>query len=401
MKRKINILFIIDGYCGYGGTERHLTYLAGMLDKEKYNCIVVPFTFNEDNLLSSSLSVKVIPVEVPRYYTFNLVFKAFDIIKIIKDNEIDIVQTFHFLSDTYGVLVSRFASIDKIISSRRDMGFKKGKWHLAINRFMNRYITKFITVSDAVGEWISVNENVSRNRQVTIRNGIDLSMFELPGREDCGQIRKEMGIRESDFVVGIVGHMRPEKGHAMFFDAACQLAIRIPNIKFVVVGLGELYETYRSFVKGNGLDDRTVFTGYVKDARKYIYSFDVACLTSKTEGFSNAILEYMALEKPVVATAVGGNREVIVDGYNGYLVPPDSPIDLADRIWSLFVDAELRREMGRNCRKTVEDKFSIETMIEAHSSLYEEILSRRAPSTTSPSKNIVSETAKEKAASGV
>ena len=376
MDKKINILFLIDILAGYGGTEKHLIYLFSMLDKKKYNCIVVPFNINEDYLKMSSLGVKVIPIKIARYSLLNLV-NLFRLVRIMKSNNIDIVQTFHFFSDTLGVLVSRLASVKKIISSRRDMGFKKGRFHLVINKIMNRHIDRFITVSDAVGDWISMHENVPKDRQVTIRNGIDLVSFKPLTGEERKAIRNELGMSETDFVVGIVGHIRPEKGHGMFFQAAYQLSRKIPNVRFVIVGGGDLYlcDTYRSFVKEKGFDDRTLFTGYVDDSMKYIHVFDVACLTSKTEGFSNAILEYMALEKPVVATTVGGNREVVIDGYNGFGVPPDSPEALEERLLFLYHEPELREKMGKQARKTVEEKFTVERMIEAHSNLYEETIS--------------------------
>ncbi len=373
--KKINILFLIDILYGYGGTERHLNYLVSMLDKSKYNCIIVPFNVNTNYLKRLRHGVKIVPIKIERYSPFSFI-NLFRLARIMRDNDIDIVQTFHFFSDTLGVLVSKLASVKSVISSRRDMGFKKGKFHLMVNKIMNRHIDKFITVSDAVGEWIATNENVPKDRQVTIRNGIDLALFNASTCDERKAIRRELGINEADFVVGIVGHIRPEKGHDMFLRAACQLTRRIPNARFVIVGGGipQLHDTYRLFVKENGFDDRTLFTGYVDDARRYIQTFDVACLTSTTEGFSNAILEYMALEKPVVATTVGGNREVIVDGYNGYGVPPGSPDALAERLLYMYRNPEHRITMGRQGRKTVEERFTIEKMIAAHSILYEEMV---------------------------
>lgn len=378
MIEKINIMFLIDVFDGHGGTESHLAYLAAGLDKDRFNCTVVPFRVNEHYLEYSKMDFRVLPLPIIRYYNPTIIWKAFRLARMMRENRIDIVQTYHFLSDTFGVLVARLASVPIVISSRRDMGFKKGRFHISVHRILNRLVSRFITVSDAVGELITEKEVVPPDRRVTIRNGIDVSLFRLPTSEEILETRRELGLSNSDFVVGIVGHMRPEKGHAMFFEAACELSGVIPEIKFVVVGRGSLYDEFREFARKRGLDGRTVFTDYVKDARPYISVFDVACLTSRTEGFSNAILEYMAYGKPVVATAVGGNPEVIVEGVTGFLVPPDSPRDLAAKVLALHADPAMRKRMGREGRKAVEEKFSLRVMIDAHASLYESMMKLRA-----------------------
>ncbi len=307
-------------------------------------------------------------------YTPKAFLKAFEIRKIIKNFNIDIVQTFHFVSDTYGVLISKLSGVKYIISSRRDTGFNKKRINIFLNRLMNNMVDKFIVVSDAVGNVLSKFENIPKEKIIKIYNGVDIKRFNIPSKDDIKKRREEIGIGQNDFVICMVGHFRREKGHDIFLNAVKEVKKSIRQIKAIIVGGGLVLEKYKSFCKANDIFENVLFAGAVNDVDRYISICDIACVPSSTEGFSNALLEEMALGKPVIATAVGGNVEAVVDGENGLLIPPFNHKKLAEGILYLFNNPSLRQKMGKKSRERVEILFSLDNMIKNYENLYDAII---------------------------
>jgi glycosyltransferase involved in cell wall biosynthesis len=282
MKNKINILFLIDHFHAAGGTETHLTYLVTGLDKKRFNCSVVAFDF-EENHLSKKVKDAGIPfyhIPVGRFYNWNAVKQARVLSRLIKELKIDIVQTFHIKSDTYGVLVSRLYGVRRIISSKRDTGDLKTPLHYMLNRLIKPLINRYISVCDAVAEIASRREHVSRESLPTIYNRVDLSKYTMMSEESRSEKRKGLGIAESDFVIGTVSWLRPEKGHDVFLMALKELSLNIKNFKVIIVGGGVLLNKCKETARCYGLDDKILFTGSVENVVQYLSLFDVACLFS-------------------------------------------------------------------------------------------------------------------------
>lgn len=371
--KKINILYLIDRLWGFGGSEKHLFNLLIRINKNKFSGIVCPFQSHEHGIVKSMREngIKVIPLFFKRVYSYDSVRKAFEIRRIIKEFDIDIVQTFHFFSDTYGVLVSKLCGVPIIISSRRDMGDKKGKKKVYINRKINKLIDHFIMVCDSVGRRMSEIEFIPESKMTTIYNGIDLEYFK-PLSPNTTNLKKKLNIN-NEFVIGSVAHFRPEKDYDTFFKAIKEIKPLIKKLKVLVLGGGDNKKAYKQFCIDNSLHDTVIFVRS-EDVREYISIMDVACLVPKiNEGFSNALLEEMALEKPVIVTSVGGSAEVIIDGKTGFLIPPKDVNELVNKIVLLYKNPELRVTFGKNARKRVEEKFTIDKMVRSTEELYNKL----------------------------
>jgi glycosyltransferase involved in cell wall biosynthesis len=219
---------------------------------------------------------------------------------------------------------------------------------------------------------------VSENKIVRIYNGLDL-MRVTPGR----------GFRREDFLeslglapdtrslVTIVANMRLRvKDHQMFLRAAQLVRQAVPEAKFILAGEGELVQSLRSFASELGLQDHALFIGRCDSVAELLAVSDIAVLSSKSEGFSNSILEYMGAGLPVVATDVGGVREAVMEGESGYIVSPGDYESLADRIIALLRRPEEARAMGVRGRKIVEHKFSDHVQLENTRELYDKLLER-------------------------
>ena len=379
-KSKINIMYMIDQFRAGGGTENHLSYLVRHLDRDRFSPCVVVFDLWPNPLVESieAAGIPVLHIPVGRYYTGNAMAKALVLRSIIKEKKIDIVQTFHFKSDTYGAIAAHLAGVRHLVSSKRDTGDLKSRIYFFIHKHVNRYIGNYIFVADAVGRIVIEREHIVKGRFRTIYNGVDLKRFQVPTPEIVIQRRDELGIGADDFVVGSVAWLRPEKNYNIFFDALEFVSQEVDKVKAVVVGGGTLLDHYKEQVWDRGLVDRVFFTGPCDDVRRYLSVFDVACLVpGRNEGFSNAILEKMATGLPLVVSNVGGNAESVKDQYNGLVISANDSRALADALLRLYRDPELRRTMGRRSRQRVEEEFTLSKMIQQHEEYYEVIMNDR------------------------
>lgn len=374
MKNKIKILFVIDNLYGVsgGGTETHLYNLTQYLDKEKFDCLIVAFDTGKTNLTEKiQKNVKIIHIPVQKIYSPNAFFRAFDMFRLIRSFKTDICQTFHFKSETYGVIVSKLAGCRTILSSRRDLGLNKTKYHLNINKIINKFIDGFVVVSDAAGEFINNREDVPKSKIKTIYNGVDIDKFVNPTEADRQGFRNKLGIAPSDVVFGMVAVFRQEKRHDIMLESFCNSLKCWNNLKLLFVGGGPLLDHFRDECESRGICDKVIFSGPVSDVTSFLATFDVGCLVSDSEGFSNSIIENMACGLPMIVTNVGGNVEAVEGGINGYLVPPDNADKLTEAVIDLAGNPEKRRKMGENSRKIVEEKFSLPKMISRYEKYYQ------------------------------
>lgn len=189
-------------------------------------------------------------------------------------------------------------------------------------------------------------------------------------------LRARLGIPEDAFVIGTVGNIRPVKGHIYLLHAAVILAQRLPGVRFLFIGedRGPMAERLREFCLRTGIAERVTFLGVSRNVAEILPAMDVFCLPSLSEGMPNSLLEAMAMALPVVASDVGGNREVVLDGETGYLVRPEEPAQLAEALLSLAQDAHRCRQMGEAGRALVLAQFNCDKMVDSYQGLYDSLM---------------------------
>lgn len=370
---RIQILFLIDYFHRTGGTEKHLAQLIAGLSPELFHCSVVTFDLGTNPLLDAlrARGVPVIGLPVEREYVPNAAVQAWRLLSLIRRNGYDIVQTFHQKADTYGALIARLAGVKQLVSSKRDTGELRKPWHVFLNRRLQSFFAAFIMVSDSVRIAVMRNDRLPSCRIVTIYNGVDVGRFTVPSAEQKRVAKERLGFAAGDFVAGMVAGFRPEKNHNVFFDALLRALPSIPSLKVLAVGAGPLLAEYRERVFLSELGPRAVFTGEVSDVRPCLWSMDVGCLTpGSNEGFSNAVIEQMAVGLPMVVTNVGGNAEAVSDGENGYVVPPCDAETLAKALVAVYADPVRAAAMGQASRRRAVERFSLERMCAEHTRLY-------------------------------
>jgi glycosyltransferase involved in cell wall biosynthesis len=257
----------------------------------------------------------------------------------------------------------------RLIWSRRDMGILRKRKHRTAYRLLGGMPDRVFAVSELVRRHCIDVDRIAPNRVDTIYNGLELADWSpatTPGETP------------NDCLITSVGNIRQVKGQDIFIRAAAQVVQRFPEVRFSIAGsvlepayFRRLEELIREF----GLADRFHFAGGVRDLRSHFAAAQMFVLPSRSEGFSNAIVEAMAMTLPVVATDVGGNAEAVSDGVSGIIVPGEDPDALAAAMLRLLEDPAGARKMGEAGRQIVAGKFTTASMMTRITRIYAELLS--------------------------
>lgn len=372
-QRPLHILYLIDYWGAPGGTERHLFYLLKHLDPARFRRTLVMFKHVPNALVDEikALGIEVALIPVERYYTPNALLQARRLHEFIRSRQIDAVQTFHYKADIYGAIVARAAGVRHIIASKRDAADYKNSFHFFLHRLVRPITERYIAVSKVVSDVLHDKEGVMADRVNVIYNGVNLQQHTPPDAPMRAAARTALGFSDSDFVIGMSAWFRPEKDHQLLIDAFLKILPVAAEAKLLLIGGGPLLGHYRDWVARQGLEDKIRIVGPVDDVRPFLRACDVACLVPHiNEGFSNSVLEKMATGLPVIVTDVGGNKEAVTEGQNGFVIAPRDGSRLTQHLTTLYRDAALRRTFGEASRRLVEQHFSLERMIERHEQLY-------------------------------
>ena len=379
----ITVLYLIDtsvtvpGSLLRGGAEKQLYLLASSLDQEKFRPIVIQLSSGKFLPVTSDIAnLEIFHLPTQRLYGLSGFRQTVRLFLLAKKRRVDIIHTFFEKSEVMGWLTARLAGIPIWVTSRRDLGFKRKRIYDKIFRFTVKDCNKCIANCDAVKDQIVQQNGLKRETVGVIYNGLDLAGYQE--LLDRGSLKGELGLDNGVPLVGIIANFNFEiKGHVYFLGAAKKILEEVPEVKFILVGDGPLRPRYEEVARGLRIDGSVFFLGKRTDVPNIISNLNVSVLSSTSEGLSNVILESMAVGKPVVATNVGGSKEMIKDGITGYLVPPADPQSMANAILDLLRNPEKAVAMGEMGRKEVEEKFTVETMVKKYEELYFSLLKDR------------------------
>lgn len=306
------------------------------------------------------------------FYDRNMVTQLRRCAADLRESKVEVVHTHDFYTNVFGVLAARLARVPVRVSSRRETGGMRTPAQKKVERLMYRLSNAVVANSDAVRRQL-VAEGVRESKIVTVYNGLDLSrVTPRMGRDEA---LKFFNLPSERRFVTIVANLRHDvKDHPTFLRAAQRVSREVPEAAFVLAGEGELTERMRALAIELGLERSVFFVGRCSAVADLLSVSDVCVLSSRAEGFSNSILEYMASGRAVVATRVGGASEAIVEGETGYLVEAGDDERMAARIVALLRDRERARRMGQRGREVVERKFSCAAQLERTLALYDRLL---------------------------
>lgn len=364
--KKIKLLIIIDEL-ELGGTQRQLFYLCAGLDKKQYEVFLCYLT-NEEDMLEEFRPhcKKIFKILKKPGLDFSLLFK---LRRLMIDESIDIVHTCLFTADFWGQLAAILAKVKRITSKRneRGYGFIKDKIMAVIDRFAHQ-----ITANSSAGRhFFCTAEMLPQTQIMVVPNGFDLERLKNTAPVD---LNKEFNIPEGSLIAGTVSRFVPQKNLSLFLELAAEMRKLQPNFHFILVGDGPERKQLERKTVELGIQKQTHFTGFKKNARQYIKAFDLYISTSLFEGFSNSILEAMAMGKIVWCTPVGNALELIQHEENGFLFTSkkfQKENIMIESLLSFF--SSNRRDIEQNAQLTAQN-YSIEKMINCYSLIYHELI---------------------------
>lgn len=290
--------------------------------------------------------------------------------RYLKQEKADILQTHLFYGGLVGTLARRFTPSTKMVLMRHHTSLVRmfgSRLHIAADRWMAERADHVIAVSEAARTYMLDVDHVRRDDIEVVYLGFDFERM-APNAEMRAAVRKEFGFADDDLVIGYVGNILPAKGHLELIEAFGKVLAHVPNAKLLFVGRGELPEVTRAIDR---LPDGTVVNaGWRDDAVACYNAMDLFVQPSLSEAFSQVIIEAMGIGLPVIATDVGGAREVIESGVNGVLISPGDVSALTGNICKLCSDASERERIARQGRSTVTARFTASKMVEDHLELY-------------------------------
>lgn len=371
--KRINILFLLLSL-NVGGTEKHIYDLVLNLKKEKFNpmvCCLYDLGSIGVRLVNNTKGVKI-------YH--NLIRNKWDIagiwklIGILRNENIHILYTINSpLTQFWGTILVKFTGVAALVT--RVAATKPtfhGKRRKIINKLMLRFVDKIIAQANSHKEYLISHEDFQPWKVEVIYNGVELENFKRP--VDMFGMRRALDVPADALIIGIVARLMPEKGHLIFLRAARKIINVFPQSHFLIAGDGKEKERLEKTTLELGIQSNVHFLGTIENIPQVVSLFNVAILTSSLETFSNAVLEYMAASKPVVATNVGSMSELVIDGETGFLIPLSDSDTLANAILRLLKDWSLAKKMGEAGREKIKEKFTIQKMIAKYESLFADLV---------------------------
>ncbi len=246
-----------------------------------------------------------------------------------------------------------------------------------LEKDFSRFTDRLVLVSDEDRRAAAKFRLAPEGKMVVIKNGVDLRG--LPPPEDSRQRRREIGLEAAGPIVGTVSRLHRQKGVAYLVRAAALMKDRIPGLKVVCVGGGPLEARMRRLVARLGLQDTVRLVGETSEALKHLAALDVFVLPSLWEGLPFVLIEAAALRKPIIATAVEGNREVITDEETGLLVPARDPRALAEAVIRVINEPNLATRLGQAAARLIPPRFALSRMIRETEELYLSVWREKHP----------------------
>jgi L-malate glycosyltransferase len=374
---------------GVGGTEKQVANLTKRMDRRAFDVSFACMSRWGEMIqeIEDRQGIAVSEYPMDSLYELNAFRQQWRFAQALRRGHTQILHSYNFYANMFSLPAARLAGVPCIVASIRDMGIYLSPMKLQAQKLVCRLADRIVVNAGAIRDWL-VEQGYPADKIVVIRNGADTSRF--GGRSDGAALRREFAIPPQVPLVVMLARLNPTKGIDCFFEAAAKIRERHLDVHFLAVG--ECYtrnaqseivvdSVYRRELQDRvaslGLADRVHFTGLRKDIPQILAAAAVSVLPSVSEGISNTLLESMAAGVPVVATHVGGTPEVIRDGEQGLLVPPNDPQAIADAILAVLDDPALAARLGAEGRRRVRDEFSFEAVVRRTEDLYRELLASK------------------------
>lgn len=379
---KPHIMLMVDQFARVlGGGERIVLRTAELLTGAGYRVSILTFAVDAACTALEDPPCPVYVLPLTSVLDWNALRSAFLLGRFLRGERVDLVQTYFESANLFGGIVTRVLSRAKLLWSFRDMGILRARKHRLAYRLLARMPHAVLAVSEQVRRHAIEVDHIPAGRVSVVYNGLDLDRWMLDRPRQVAQdVQTGAGTAERPWTILSLGNIRAVKGHDVLVEAAAKVLQRFPHARFQVAGEvlePEFFLRLQSRLGELGIADSFTFLGGVTDLPPVFQQADLFVLPSRSEGFSNAILEAMAASLPVVATDVGGNGEAVRDGQTGSIVPAEDPAVLAEAISALLADPASMKAMGRAGRGRIQEIFTSRAMLLHLESTYRCLLASR------------------------
>jgi glycosyltransferase involved in cell wall biosynthesis len=344
-----------------GGMEKLLTEFARHADRDRFELQFISLTGRGD--VANEIEGQGWPVTVLRKRPGFAPQLMLRLARLFRRSQVDVVHTHNEAALLYAAPAARLARVAAVLHTRHGQSFHVT--HRQATAFwLGSYLADRVVCVSRATAALSEEQGIPRNRIMTVWNGIDLCRFPYRGPNPGGPIV-------------MVGRMAHVKDVGTLLRATALAVKQQPQLRLEIAGDGEELPALQQLAKELCISEQVTFLGQIDDIPGLLSRASLLALSSLSEGVSLTLLEAMAAGLPVVATRVGGNPEVVVEGETGLLVPSQSPEKLAEALVHLQADPELARRMGQAGRSRVEHYFDVRRMVRDYEGLYESLTGHR------------------------
>ncbi len=371
MNSKTKILFTIPNFIT-AGSGRAMLNIIGRLDRKKFSpavCVMKKGGALDREVEKMRVPFLEAPFLIPAKPYLTLFWRARQATAVFKPYGFKLWHSFHYGDDYTEALIAWFAD-SKYVYTKKNMNWHRRSWYLR-TLFASRvaFQNKDMMKNFFQEPWFQHKANL-------VARGVVTDRFR-PGISLRAQLRERLKISAETPLLGCVANLVVRKGHSFLIEALA----KVPDIHLVLAGKSlepEVMPTLDKLAKIHGVENRVHFLGDVKDVPTFLAELDFFVLPTRAsggmEGSPVALLEAMACGLSCIASDIPGSRDIIQDGANGFLVPPENPDALAAKIRLLAQSEELRAKMGKAARQRILDHYTIEREVADHERLYQEIL---------------------------
>ena len=360
--KPIRVSFMIDDL-SRAGTESQLLALIRGLDRTSFApSLVLLNGEGEASRLLEPADCPILRLGVTKLFGVKALSAAKRLRVFWREHRPDIAQIYFHDSAYFGVPVAKLCGVKRVVRVRNNLGYQQTRKHRVMSRLIRPWVDGVLTNSELGRDAIAAMDRMPADLVTVIENGVDLERY----------VNTDSLRESATLVVGCVANLRPIKNIDGLMRAAARVLERIPQTSFEVAGSGEQRSELETLHAELGLGDRFVLRGSVSEVPAFLRGVDVAVLSSHSEGMSNALLEYMAAGKPVVATAVGANPKLLADGC-GVIVPPGDQEALVGALCEMLSDPPARFRFGSAARAKVEAEYSRPAMLRRFERFYRDL----------------------------
>jgi glycosyltransferase involved in cell wall biosynthesis len=384
MNRPIRILELRSVWGTGGGPEKTILLGTARTDRRRFDVTVCYLRDRRDPIFTVDAKAADLPVnyvEIIESHSFDsTIFPRLR--RLVRERGIDLVHAHDYKTNLLAWLLSRFEEVTPLSTVHGWTGHSvRERWlYYPVDKRVLGMFPRVIAVSSETRREL-VARGARPENVCVVLNGIDHMAFRRDrSRERIA--RRDLGCVDTDFVIGAVGRVEPQKRFDLLLEAFASLRIHHPGLKLILAGAGSCLEGLRDHARRLGLGDACQLLGNRTDIANLHHAFNLFVQSSSYEGTPNAVLEAMAFENPVVATSAGGTAEIVRNGIDGLIVPTGNSRAIADGIESVLRDPDAARARAASARRRVETDLSFDSRMNAVEAIYVELFQRRSGADT-------------------